>query len=107
MSFQQTTLPIQGASGTTYRFTVYPWGTQFQSFGAVYTVLRNNGGGRYSILYVGQTGDMEERFDDHHKQRCFDRNGKTHIGVLPEPNEQRRLAIESDLVNAYNPPCNG
>ena len=106
MSYQNPSVPIRGASGAEYRFTVYPWGTQFQPFGAVYTVLRHNGAGRYTILYIGQTGDMSERFDDHHKQWCFDRNAKTHIGVLPEPNEQRRLAIEADLLNAHRTPCN-
>lgn len=104
---QQQTIRVQGASGTTYPFTVYPWGTPFQCFGAVYLVLRQLQNGNYRILYIGQTGDMSERFDDHHKEPCFRRNGRSHIGVLPEPSKPRRLAIERDLITAYNTPCNG
>jgi predicted GIY-YIG superfamily endonuclease len=72
----------------------------------VYLILRKNTGGNFTLLYIGQTGDLSTRFDNHHKQWCFDRNGKTHIGVLPEPNEQRRLAIEADLLKAHRTPCN-
>lgn len=103
---QQQTIRVQGASGTTYPFTVFPWGTPFQRFGAVYLVLRQQSG-NYGILYVGQTGDMSERFDDHHKEHCFRRNGRTHIGVLAEPSKQRCLAIEQDLIAAYDTACNG
>ncbi|MCK5232542.1 MAG: GIY-YIG nuclease family protein [Desulfobulbaceae bacterium] len=62
--------------------------------------------GRYTILYVGQTGDLSERFDDHHKGACFNRNGSTHIGIKPESVEKTRLAIETDLARNYNPVCN-
>lgn len=103
---KQTTVTLTGASGRKYNFDVYPWGTSFNPVGAVYCVLRRTPEGNFTILYIGQTGDLSERFDDHHKQRCFDRNGKTHIGVCAEPSEVNRLAIETDLVRKYNPACN-
>lgn len=97
---------VRGASGKTYTFDVYPWGTTFKAVGAVYLVLKKNQS-NYSILYIGQTGDLSERFDDHHKASCFTRHGRTHIGILVESSETRRLAIEADLIANYKPVCNG
>ena len=75
------TITAKGASGTSYSFDVYPWSTNFNAVGAVYLVLKKGSDGKYTILYVGQTGDLSERFDDHHKGTCFNRNGRTHIGI--------------------------
>ncbi|RKT37855.1 GIY-YIG nuclease family protein [Thiocapsa rosea] len=104
---QQPTLTIPGASRTQYPFTLFPWGTAFRRFGAVYVVLRRQHDGRYQLLYVGQTMDMSERFLAHHKLACFQRYGQTHIGVFAEPSEARQRAIERDLIAAHQPPCNG
>lgn len=99
-------LTLRGASGATYTFMAFPWGTPLKSVGALYAVLRREVSGQHVVLYVGETGDLNTRFDNHHKQACFDRNRKTHIGVLLESSAQRRLAIEADLVAAYRPTCN-
>jgi hypothetical protein len=98
---------VTGASGAQYEFEVYPWGTSFKPLGGVYLVLRKEPTGRYTILYIGQTGDLSERFDNHHKENCFTRNGKTHIAVRLEALESRRLTIESDLIRGINTTCNG
>ena len=101
------TVNVRGASGTSYRFTVYPWGTNFNPVSAVYLILRKEyPSGSYTILYVGQTGDLSDRFNNHHKQQCFDSNRKSHIGVLMEGSEPRRLNIEADLLGYYQTACN-
>lgn len=102
---KETTVTLNGASGRSYSFDVYPWGTSFKAVGAVYTILKNNGT-NFTILYIGQTSDLSERFDNHHKQPCFDRHGKTHIGIHLESSESRRFNIETDLVRNYTPVCN-
>lgn len=84
---------------------VYPWGQAFNPVGGVYLVLKRKIG-NYEILYIGQTGDLSERFDDHHKQGCFDRNDRTHIGVRVVNTEQERLDIERDLLGHYKIACN-
>jgi GIY-YIG catalytic domain-containing protein len=105
---QNKTVSAKGASGTNYTFYVYPWGTDLKPIGGVYMVLRKpSSNGNYDILYVGQTSDLSERFDNHHKKPCFDRNRKTHISAMVESSEQRRLAIESDLLGNRNTTCNG
>ncbi len=99
------TISATGASGRSYSFDVYPWGTSFNSAGAVYMVLKRNGS-NYTPIYIGQTSDLSERFDSHHKRTCFDRNGKTHIAVHGESSKSRRFDIETDLVRSYSPTCN-
>ena len=103
---KETTVTLKGASGRSYDFDVYPWNTSFKDVGAVYVILKKNGT-NFSVIYIGQTGDLSERFDNHHKRLCFDRNGKTHIGIHLESVETRRLDIETDLVRNYSPACNG
>lgn len=103
---KETTVTLKGASGKTYDFDVYPWGTSFKPLGALYTVLKKNLQ-NFQIHYVGQTDDLSSRFNNHHKQSCFDRNGKTHIAVHLESSESVRLSKESDLVGNYNSGCNG
>jgi len=100
------TITLKGASKKTYGFDVYPWGTSFNAVGVVYAVLKANQS-NYSILYIGETGDLSSRFDDHHKQSCFDRNEKTHIGIYLESSEKQRLTIEADLLGNYSTSCNG
>jgi len=103
---QKETITATGESGTQYEFQIFPWGTSFNRVAAVYLVLKKQPN-QYTVLYVGETEDLKERFENHHKQGCFDRNGKTHIGVLQEGIGTRRLRIEADLVANYNPTCNG
>ena len=96
-------ITLRGKSGSTFDFEVYPWGQEFRPVGGVYVVLSSATDG---IIYIGQTGDLSERFDAHHKADCFTLYGKTHLGVYQEGVEARRLAIESDLIVNYRPPCN-
>lgn len=98
---------VKGVSGAQYNFEVYSWGTSFNAVGGLYLVLKKQPTGKYSLLYVGQTGDLSERFDNHHKQSSFDRHGKTHIAVRGEGTEKTRLSIETDLIQNYQPVCNG
>lgn len=105
------TVDFTGESGTVYEFNVYPIDTDFKAMGAVYffTVRLKKGDGHTHAakIYVGQTGDLSTRFDDHHKMPCIEREGATCICILAEKSEEARLEIESDLIAAYNPKCNG
>jgi hypothetical protein len=108
---QAVTLALAGASGRSYTFYVYDAGTEFNPASGVYVVTcakpNQNGGHTHTILYVGQTGDLSERFDQHHKAASCRQNGANRVCAMIERDEQTRLAIERDLVAAYKPPCNG
>jgi len=98
-------------SGTEYTFKVYSLDTKFnKDYEAVYFVTKRvkktNGGYSHIRIYVGETGDLSTRFDNHHKQDCFDENGANCICIYGEQDEKTRLKIEKDLIEKYNPPCN-
>lgn len=97
---------VRGVTGNSYQFQVFEWGTRFKSISAVYVIIRQKLSGHYAILYTGQTSDLSNRFDAHNKQACFDRHCKTHIGVMPESSEAKRLAVEADIIAAHHPVCN-
>ena len=104
-------MELTGASGKKYTFYVYPMSAEFKQVGGVYAFTlatpKTGGGNTHSILYVGQTGDLSSRFDDHHKEDCFVRRGANRHCAMVVENEETRLAIERDLIDSYNPPCNG
>jgi hypothetical protein len=105
------TITFTGASGTQYEFNVYTWGTDFKKdYGAVYFVTKraknSESGYSHTRIYLGETGDLSTRFDNHHKQKCFDQHGANCICMYGEQEENTRLKIEEDLIKNYNPPCN-
>ncbi|GMR16307.1 MAG: hypothetical protein BMS9Abin31_0631 [Gammaproteobacteria bacterium] len=103
---QVKNLTLTGASRRTFSFQAFPWGTKFNPSGAVYAILKQTPTGHYSVIYIGQTSDLSKRFENHHQQECFDRNGKSHIAVYPVSGESRRFDIETDLLRSYKPVCN-
>lgn len=104
-------MALTGVSGRNYTFHVFGGDVQFKPGAGVYAITRAepnaNGGHKHQILYVGQTGDLSERFDQHHKAESCRRHGANRICAMLASDEQTRLAIERDLVAKYNPPCNG
>lgn len=83
---------------------MYSLDTTFKSLPGVYIFLKSSNN---NPVYVGETGDLSSRFDDHHKAAAIRNLGADRIGVLVEQNDAQRLAIERDLLTNYNWPCNG
>lgn len=100
-------ITLTGKSGSNFRFEIHPRETEFKNVGAIYVMAKKTSANNYSILYIGQTGNLSSRPLNHHKTDCFDRHGGDTLFVLAEGNESRRLSIESDLIGKYDPPCNG
>ncbi len=106
-----STVAFQGLSGNSYTFTAYPITQAFLEFGAVYIITKRyvdaNNQYRFSPIYIGITGDMSTRFDDHHKADCFTRNGANFICVHSDNTDESRRSKETDLIRYWNPICNG
>ncbi len=105
-------ITFTGKSGTEYKFSIYPLNTSFKkNYGAVYFITRrySKTDSRYSHkeIYVGQTNDLSERFDNHHKWDCFKKNGANCVCIYGAETESVQLRIEEDLIKNYDPPCNG
>ena len=104
------TITLTGVSGKEYEFNIYPFGTEFNAVGAVYYISKrtekSGSGWEHSRIYIGQTANMSERFDSHHKADCFNEHQVNCHSIYQENNQEERLFIENDLVEAYKPPCN-
>jgi len=106
-----STVIFTGKSGTEYSFNTYSWDTNFkEDHGAVYFITnrsKESGDGyNHKRIYVGQTNDLSSRFDNHHKQDCFDKYSANCICIYGEQDEDKRIEVEKDLIDNYNPPCN-
>jgi hypothetical protein len=96
-----------GQSGQKYRYTVYMFGTAFGPGPANFIFARETRPGQYQALYVGQTQDLSEPFDDPVALECLKQGRATHIHVRhSDAREEIRRAERSDLISACDPPCN-
>ncbi len=100
-----------GASGTKYNFEVYPIGTQLYVNPGAYLFLRLAANNNWDVLYVGEAEDFSDRLytnlRQHHRLQCASQRGATHLGLIKViGGKNSRMTIETDLRNAYNPPCN-
>ena len=93
-------------------------GVQQPALPALYAFIRDLGGQNLLAgisgmeadgpFYIGQTGDVSKRFDDHHKWPdavgAYKANA---IGICHFPGtESVRIAAERALIEAYSPPLN-
>ncbi len=97
-----------GKSGKEYKYDIYQIGTTFEPGPGNYVFARYESGiMNYIPIFVGQTSDLSEHFDDHHKMPCVQRNRATFICVhRSSSSEKSRMTEEADLVARLHPICN-
>lgn len=96
---------LVGKTGRRYQFSVFNKDQEFLEIEAVYVFLKFHEA-RPVPLYIGQTDNLKKRLSNHEKLLCVALNGYTHIAIMHVPNGYERLQIETDLIHAYNTPCN-
>ncbi len=97
----------EGASGTKYKYWIYPIGTTFEAVRGNYIFAKATKPNTHAPIYIGQTGDLSERFDAHHKMVCIKQNGASHIHThRSSKKEEERLAEETDHLQKLDTPCN-
>ena len=93
-----------------HSFNIYDMKTALDSVGGIYIVTKrsknNEGKYEHKVIYIGETKNLKDRFSNHHRQSCFDKNNSNCICFLQEENESKRLEIEKDLIETVSPPCN-
>ena len=58
-------------------------------------------------LYIGETDNLTQRFNNHEKWPCAQQHGVTHIHVHNKSTSQLDRRLEKDdLIAHWNPPCN-
>ena len=102
------TIEWKGKSGQAYTYHLYNIGTQMDPVPANYIFAKATEPNRFRAIYIGQTGDISERFDNHHKMPSIKKEGATHVCThKSSTSETERQAEESDLIANYKPISNG
>ena len=99
-------LTVFGRSRRQYQFEVRPRHEPQPAIPGCYIFARKDANGRYSLVYIGHTGDLSERFTNHHKWDCIVRNQATHLCVYFTESTVHARVIEKDLLDNYTTPCN-
>lgn len=103
---------FSGKSGEDYRFEAWPLGTRFRSVPGVYFVTRrevedtNYHRACHENIYIGQTASLAEPLGTPPLIERFSKHGANCICVCAIDSEERRKAIEKDLLAAYPTLCN-
>ena len=102
------TIKWTGKTGQTYLYYIYRIGSSLKQVPGNYIFAKQIQPERWILIYGGETGDLSERFDDHHKMSCIKQNGATHIHAhASSPNASNRRVEEKDIIDRWNPICNG
>jgi hypothetical protein len=100
------TIQWTGKSGKAYTYWIYLIGANLKAEAGNYIFARETKPNTYMPIYIGQTENLSERFDNHHKKDCIKDQGATHIHAHLNANKQSRLDEESDLIAKWMPACN-
>jgi hypothetical protein len=101
------TIDWTGKSGKSYKYWIHKIGTTFQAVAGNYVFSKETKPGYWAAIYIGETSDLSSRFDDHHQQKCIDKNGATHVHVHSNSaGADARRAEECDIIARWNPTCN-
>jgi hypothetical protein len=100
-----TPVKLEGFSGTIYPHSAYSSTSSWSEVAGNYAILKVEGG-RWIVLYVGETDNLQKRMAAHHRMNAFIRNGWTHLAFRFESSSLRRTLIERDLMARYKPVCN-
>lgn len=105
-------ITFSGKSGERYYFEAWPLETRFRSLAAVYFVTKRsfeNSTYRracHDAIYIGQTGNLADPFATGSQLDCFKKHGANCVCILLLADEERRTAVEQDLIAEHNTHCN-
>ena len=77
----EQTIKWVGHSCKEYTYWIYDIDAVFSKSPANYVFAKTTNPDILLAIYIGETEDISERFDNHHKMDCIRRNGATHICV--------------------------
>ena len=114
------TISLKDSQGNEYIFDMYLYDSiddvedavKDFNYAGLYVFAKRevrNGKQFYNLSYIGETGDYSTRgYSNHHKRRSIERHHSNEFGICVLTTDDRnRLEIESELIDLYNPPCNG
>jgi hypothetical protein len=105
-------ITFTGKSGEEYRFDAWSIDTRFKALAAVYFVTKRTrenttyNRSSHDNIYIGHTATLADPFDTHARFACFTKYGANCICIYLLEDEERRIAVESDLLASYSTHCN-
>ena len=105
-------ITFTGKSGMKYRFQTWSLETRFKALAAVYFVTkRAQDNGTYhrashDSIYIGQTANLADPFATESQFDCFRKHGANCICIHLLEDEERRVAMEEDLIALHSTHCN-
>ena len=103
----ERTILWEGESGKEYKYWIFKIGHPLKQIPGNYCFAKETKPKTWTPIYFGETEDLSERFDNHHKMPCIKREGATHIHAHESNADKKvRCAEEADLVAKRQPPCN-
>ena len=82
-----------GASGRSYLYHVYLFGTALKPEAGNYIYAKLNSQNQWVPLYIGETDDLQERVATHEKRECVKQNG---VILHTSTHTSRRRIVKSD-----------
>lgn len=110
-----TKLTLNGISGEQYLFDLFSFDdfselrNAFRSMPAVYVFTRRRmfvNDYTHDLIYLGETEDLSQRFNEHHKEENIMMHHANCIGLHGVTSYEERINIEKDILGAYDFPCN-
>jgi hypothetical protein len=106
-----TTVNWPGISGKIYASELCQFGKPFTSLPGVYIFCKSGANNSWHDIYVGECEDFNIRLNTdlaaHHRLDCIKREGATNVCVIRvNGGKTSRLAVETDLRQRLNSPCN-
>jgi hypothetical protein len=105
-------ITFAGKSGERYRFDAWSTDTRFKALAAVYFVTRRTrenttyNRASHDNIYIGQTANLADPFDTHSRFSCFTKYGANCVCIHLLEDEERRNAVENDLLGVHSTHCN-
>ncbi len=95
---------MTGKSGLRYGGTLNRLSANFNDVACVYVILTSE----HKTVYVGETGELATRLQNHHKRSCWSEKGASYVFVHLQPlsTEANRQQVEADILANYHFPCN-
>lgn len=93
-------IDLQGVSGASYRFRVWPEGLPHPRIGGNYLYVRRDSGS-LTVFRIGETDDLSQARAGWPNAR---RKGATHVYTRLNVSEQVRVAEHRDLASSHRRP---
>ncbi len=97
-----------GKAGRFYTYQIYKLPHNFKALPGNYIFAKETRPTRWIPIYIGESTDLSEPFDQHHAMPCIQEYLATHIHAHANiEGLAARQAEEQDLIARWEPPCNG